>query len=88
MLELLKRLEWAGKKEVDFGHHDFSMVPVCPECGAENWAGYSDGLYEHLHEGHKNGCELKAAIDAQTAIADSVGSDPYVESWKDSDVLH
>ena len=62
-LQLLKRLEWSGKEKQDFGHHDYSEVPVCPECGAENWAGY--GGYEHMHKGHKKGCKLKAAIDAQ-----------------------
>jgi hypothetical protein len=60
-LKLLKKLEWSATKMNDFGHNDYSPVPCCPECGAVNWSG-TRPPYPHLHEGHKPGCELGAAI--------------------------
>ncbi len=48
LLDLLKRIEWSGYNGVD----------CCPEC-----CGYEITFSRINKAGHKEGCELKAAID-------------------------
>lgn len=60
-LQVLKKLEWSGKRREDFGHNDYSTVPCCPMCGAINWRGYMD-CYAHMHRGHKSDCPLEQTI--------------------------
>jgi hypothetical protein len=60
LTSVLKKLEWSGTSREDFGHHDYDNVPCCPSCGALGWKHF--GGYEHMHKGHKEDCELDAAI--------------------------
>ena len=55
--ETLKRIEWAGYVDDTF---DNGTLPVCPCCRA----------LQHYGK-HKPGCELKADLDASSALAPS-----------------
>lgn len=59
LLKLLKKLEWSGIIQEDFGHGDYSPVPCCPICGALN---YKESFYAHMNEGHKTDCKLAKQI--------------------------